>query len=226
MITKQCEICQHEFDAVQKKEKYCSDECYKEARRRQARTPTQRARGARKKQRQRDRDPEHQKQLLRDSRARHRDKRNAETEQWFTEHPGAKARHSKTWRDKHPEEKRADSRSYYAANRKAVLARTSVYAKTHPEVLQKKNSRRRALLANAEGYWTVQEFLEKCEALDYCCFYCHVQTGKLTVDHVIPLSRGGTNWIENIVPACESCNYSKQDKTGEEYMSVLKCATS
>lgn len=33
-----------------------------------------------------------------------------------------------------------------------------------------------------------------------------------TADHLIPLSRGGTNDPENVVPACRSCNSRKKDR--------------
>jgi 5-methylcytosine-specific restriction endonuclease McrA len=35
---------------------------------------------------------------------------------------------------------------------------------------------------------------------------------ELTVDHVIPLSVGGTNWLKNLQPLCSSCNSSKHTK--------------
>jgi hypothetical protein len=42
-----------------------------------------------------------------------------------------------------------------------------------------------------------------------------------TVDHVIPTKRGGTELIENLVPACERCNFQKRDLTVEEYRRFL-----
>jgi 5-methylcytosine-specific restriction endonuclease McrA len=47
------------------------------------------------------------------------------------------------------------------------------------------------------------------------CHYCEesASEGNLaTGDHVIPLSRGGTDTVENLVPCCKSCNSSKSDK--------------
>ena len=44
---------------------------------------------------------------------------------------------------------------------------------------------------------------------DYKCVYCGKGGIKLTQDHVIPLSRGGSHTKENVVPACGLCNSSK-----------------
>jgi 5-methylcytosine-specific restriction endonuclease McrA len=52
----------------------------------------------------------------------------------------------------------------------------------------------------------------------YCC-YCSapVTKSQATMDHVLPISKGGkTNW-ENIVTACGSCNSRKGNKTGPEW---------
>lgn len=43
------------------------------------------------------------------------------------------------------------------------------------------------------------------------CEYCGARAD--TVDHVIPLVRGGTNYEGNLVPACRRCNSSKSGKT-------------
>lgn len=50
-----------------------------------------------------------------------------------------------------------------------------------------------------------------CDTFNNACAYCNNPYG-LTVDHVIPLSKGGTNAKCNIVPACQSCNSSKNSK--------------
>lgn len=50
------------------------------------------------------------------------------------------------------------------------------------------------------------------------CQYCGTEKARkeLTVDHIIPRSRGGRNTFTNIVAACKECNSKKGDKTPEE----------
>lgn len=64
---------------------------------------------------------------------------------------------------------------------------------------------------NLEGSYTIQEWLEVVQLFDCSCVYCGSKHN-LTVEHVIPIALGGTNNISNIVPACASCNSSKQDR--------------
>lgn len=46
---------------------------------------------------------------------------------------------------------------------------------------------------------------------DHSCQYCGKKT-ELTLDHVVPVSRGGTSDWDNLVTACAKCNHSKGDK--------------
>jgi 5-methylcytosine-specific restriction endonuclease McrA len=49
----------------------------------------------------------------------------------------------------------------------------------------------------------------------YKCSYCN-STENLTVDHIIPSSRGGKNTWENLCSCCTSCNAKKGNRTPEE----------
>jgi 5-methylcytosine-specific restriction endonuclease McrA len=58
----------------------------------------------------------------------------------------------------------------------------------------------------------------------YLCAYCGDEHGeyKLTIDHVMPKSRGGKNIWANCVTACKPCNHRKADRTPEEaHMKLL-----
>lgn len=59
------------------------------------------------------------------------------------------------------------------------------------------------------------------------CYYCgkRVSPQELTMDHKIPLSRGGLSIRDNIVPACKECNSKKKYLSPwewEEYLQFLK----
>lgn len=59
----------------------------------------------------------------------------------------------------------------------------------------------------------------------YTCQYCGAQPGKaaLTIDHVIPRSRGGRKTWENMVTACRACNQRKDNRTpAEAHMRLLR----
>lgn len=51
---------------------------------------------------------------------------------------------------------------------------------------------------------------------NYTCQYCGKKSSLLTVDHVIPRSRGGKNYWDNVVTACTKCNNLKGNKTLSE----------
>ncbi len=56
------------------------------------------------------------------------------------------------------------------------------------------------------------------------CYYCGAKVGSknLTMDHIIPLSRGGKSTRENIVPACKECNNKKKYLLPVEWEEYLK----
>ena len=58
------------------------------------------------------------------------------------------------------------------------------------------------------------------------CWYCGCQVGfkNLTMDHVIPLARGGRSTRDNLVPSCKECNTRKKSSLPiewEDYMNDL-----
>ena len=115
----------------------------------------------------------------------------------------------KTWDKNHPE--KAKER-----NRRKV-------AKWRVENLIKRRateSKRRANKKNADGFYTEEDVLNMYEEQCGKCKYCGVILDRFHIDHVYPLSKGGSNWPSNLCLACPSCNLSKHDKTLEEWIKV------
>ena len=60
---------------------------------------------------------------------------------------------------------------------------------------------------------------------DYTCQYCNTKLSyeKLTFDHIIPKSKGGTTIWENVVSSCRRCNHKKGNKNIRDInMKLLK----
>lgn len=76
---------------------------------------------------------------------------------------------------------------------------------------------------------TVEEWLRVCAGFGFSCAYCgYHPPGRgcrayrmLTMDHMIPLKRGGDHSALNVVPACYHCNIEKGNATPLEYALFL-----
>ena len=53
---------------------------------------------------------------------------------------------------------------------------------------------------------------------NYTCAYCGKRGGILEIDHILPISRGGSDNKSNLVTSCRHCNRQKKDKTVEEFI--------
>ncbi len=76
-------------------------------------------------------------------------------------------------------------------------------------------NRRRARKKMAEGSFTVAQWEELKKKYNYTCLSCHRSEPEISIsaDHIIPLSKGGTNDIGNIQPLCINCNCKKHTST-------------
>lgn len=137
-----------------------------------------------------------------------------------------------------PEGARAKARAYYAANKariklrdqasgvpakqsayraalraadpEGIRAKNRAYAAAHPEQAATKARNRRARIWGVENRLTHEQWLLIQEHQHHLCYYCGTRCkGKLTQDHITPLSKGGTHTLHNVIAACKSCNSRK-----------------
>lgn len=115
------------------------------------------------------------------------------------------------WKQNNREYVRERDKKYREKNPDKFSIPNKRWAKNNPEKVIRIQHARRARLLNASGNYTVNEWNNLKKKYNYTCLCCGDSEPniKLTVDHVIPLYLGGSNFIDNIQPLCKSCNSRK-----------------
>lgn len=109
------------------------------------------------------------------------------------------------------------SKANYYKNKEKYAFLHKLWVSNNKEKRLRSAHKRRALKAAAAGFFTSNDILnikilqkEKCA----CCARSLRDTG-YHVDHIYPISLGGSNWPSNIQLLCPHCNTSKRDKIPE-----------
>jgi 5-methylcytosine-specific restriction endonuclease McrA len=105
--------------------------------------------------------------------------------------------------EKHRRDRARSPEKYRAAVKK--------YRKANPQINAVNINRRRARKKTATGSYSVAEWNALKERYGFQCLMCGKKEPeiKLTADHIVPLSKGGSNSIDNIQPLCGKCNCRK-----------------
>lgn len=146
--------------------------------------------------------------------------------------PCATAR-SRKWQSANPEKVRAVGRKNYAKNleqsrtkrRERVRrwyakhpekarAATRAYSIKHPEAKRLSENKRRVMKLGNGVFAILPKEINKLLSSD--CSNCGTNES-ITLDHIIPISRGGRHSIGNLQSLCRSCNSSKNSKTIMEW---------
>jgi hypothetical protein len=114
----------------------------------------------------------------------------------------------------------ATSVKWRAMNPAKYHAAVRRWESEHPASKAHHQATRRARRSGNGGSHTVEEWRDKCAAFGNRCAYCR-ESKPLTRDHDIPLSRGGTDFIANIIPSCKLCNSKKRTRTAEEFLLTM-----
>ena len=111
--------------------------------------------------------------------------------------------------------KNKDKRKEYVEKNKD---KRKEYVEKNKDRIKSYTHKRRALKLGNGGSYTKAQWLDTLEYFDYKCAYtgecikhnCHVE-------HIVPISKGGTSYIWNLVPSTASANLSKQNRDMEEW---------
>jgi len=156
-----------------------------------------------------------------------REKRNAQRRAWGVENSERLRSRKKAWEEKNLDHIKEYSKSYYAANAESIKQKSTEWRKLNPEEfkdqgkryrqenvikLLDKNAKRRAVLkgATVEKVDRREVYLRDKGICGICG--CPVSLEEVTLDHIIPLSKGGEHSYRNIQLAHLSCNSAKGAK--------------
>ena len=125
------------------------------------------------------------------------------------------AQRKQEWRTRNLDRIKQLQADRYAANPEKYRAYAQAYRDSHPGWQVAAFHRSRAKALGLPGEWTGAEWEEIKASYGHrclCCGRCEPEI-VLTVDHVIPMSKGGTNHLSNIQPLCLACNQRKKQDT-------------
>jgi 5-methylcytosine-specific restriction endonuclease McrA len=109
-------------------------------------------------------------------------------------------------------------REYRTLNAERLRKYFREYAAKNPGKTRSYYNNRRSRKKNADGFFTESDVLAMFESQRGFCFYCPADlTDYFEIEHRLPVSKGGTNWPDNLALACRWCNGSKGSKTEEEF---------
>ena len=133
------------------------------------------------------------------------------------------AQRQKAWRERNPGEAALRCQASRAKDPQKSASNSSRWRAANQDALRARNGRQRAVKLSAEGEYSPDDVSAlKVRQEGLCAGPCssRLEDG-FHVDHIYPLSRGGTNWPDNLQLLCPKCNCSKGAKTMEEWLNCL-----
>lgn len=118
-------------------------------------------------------------------------------------------------KEKFKQYRKENWKSYYEKNKERIQEYQKYYLKNNLQKHRDKQHKRRSLLNNNKSFYISEKDMKRLSSSP--CMFCFSYQ-EVTLDHIIPLSRGGNHSVGNIISLCKSCNSSK----GTLFISELK----
>ena len=156
----------------------------------------------------------------------------ANRKRWYEENKESEIQKSLDWLKANPDKVKTSRDKYSAKHREKLNKKAKAYRLANIEKVNRKDQERtriyRAKKANAvsDGHTIaeLQQYWEDKNIDPKLCTYCdawHTEWGHnwkwSQGDHVVPLDKGGTDCMDNLMPCCRTCNSSKGSKLLSEW---------
>ena len=120
---------------------------------------------------------------------------------------------NKKWREANKDKVDIANHSYRESHRAEAKQRTSNWQKSNPDKVREQSNRHRVRKIEAEGFHTAQDVECIRAKQNDKCAYCRGELRKKWhLDHIVALSKGGSDWPRNLQLLCRQCNVRKSAK--------------
>lgn len=138
----------------------------------------------------------------------------------YARDPEAEVARCSAWNKANPDRVAANMRTARARQPEHFREATRRWRRENPQRASvhdaNKRAKRREATVGDPGV-TPEQWAAIKARFEHCCAYCF-RPGRLTMDHMLPIARGGRHEPENIAPACLPCNSAKQARTPSEFL--------
>ena len=151
----------------------------------------------------------------------HREERIEYLHNYYQENKERLLEQQKQYHQAHKKHRNKQAIEYRKENKDAVYKKIEEWHDNHPEKRFEIQQRYRARKKNAKGEFRAEDITRMAELQEHKCLRCGEEK-PLTVDHIVPLSQGGDNFLENLQLLCQSCNSKKHVNTKDYRSKALK----
>ena len=144
---------------------------------------------------------------------------NAQSLVWKRANKEQRKEYNDKWREANKEHNKEMERAWRQNNAEKDRARTRAWAEANPYKRVFYDHRQRAKEYGVPYYTETHDWViaEVERIYNSPCNACGA-TEEITLDHIIPFGRGGSDLVENWQPLCLRCNFAKHNKTMDEWL--------
>lgn len=153
-----------------------------------------------------------------------RGKRLEEKKQWLKDNPEKARAACKRWRSKNKDKARALCTAWRIKNPNKQKAAVLRWKLANREALRFHEKLRRDRKKGVTGSHTRKEWKNRLDYFVSRCAYClkPLTVSTITKDHILAIVKGGSNYIDNVVPACSMCNGIKHARSLLQFLMVVE----
>ena len=155
--------------------------------------------------------PERCKQLYKRWYENNKERHKANRRKWYKQNRSRHYRNKLEWYKNNPEKGKNISRRAAKRYRMRNPGKIKEWQQNNPELIRMYCQQYRARKRKLPSTFTPEDWKRCKEFFNHSCAYCEKTLKRLQQDHFIPVSKGGPYTVTNIIPACKSCNSSKQN---------------